>query len=292
MKLHGNAALSWTGRRRLAERVVVEGWTLTPAAAAAGVSVRCARKWVGRYPLEGPAGLARSLLAAAALANRTPEDRVRLIAAMRRLRLTAAEISEPLGMALSTVSGILTRLGLGRLGRLGLEQPLRCERSRPGELVHIDVKRLGRIEGGADKGAFASERRQRYNPAPSDLEGQAPPPGRLRIRARLRRRLQSSDLRGGPLRRTGRDSRRLPAPRARLLPSPRDQGRAPPDRQRRRLRLRPARARLPQARHQAQPDPSLPAPDKRQSRALHPHPRCGLGLRRDLPLKPGTHRRP
>jgi hypothetical protein len=66
MKLHGNAALSWTGRRRLAERVVVEGWTLTPAAAAAGVSVRCARKWVGRYPLEGPAGLARSLPAAAA----------------------------------------------------------------------------------------------------------------------------------------------------------------------------------------------------------------------------------
>jgi transposase len=57
MKLHGNAALSWSGRRRLAERVVVEGWTLTAAAAAAGVSVRCARKWVGRYRLEGKAGL-------------------------------------------------------------------------------------------------------------------------------------------------------------------------------------------------------------------------------------------
>ena len=71
--------------------------------------------------------------------------------ALRRLRFTAAEIAELLGMALSTVSGILTRLGLGRLGRLGLEQPVRYEHSRPGELLHIDVKRLGRIEGGAGK---------------------------------------------------------------------------------------------------------------------------------------------
>jgi len=57
MKLHRNAALSWQGRRRLAERVVVEGWTLKTAAEAAGVSVRCARKWVGRYRLEGASGL-------------------------------------------------------------------------------------------------------------------------------------------------------------------------------------------------------------------------------------------
>jgi transposase InsO family protein len=63
--------------------------------------------------------------------------------------MTAAEIAEVLGMALSTVSGILTRLGVGRLGLLGLEQPRRYERSRPGELVHVDVKKLGRIEGGA-----------------------------------------------------------------------------------------------------------------------------------------------
>ncbi len=57
MKLHGNAALSWSGRRRLARRVVVEGCTLTAAAEAAGVSVRCARKWVGRYRLDGELGL-------------------------------------------------------------------------------------------------------------------------------------------------------------------------------------------------------------------------------------------
>jgi transposase InsO family protein len=151
MRLHGNAALSWSGRRRLAERVVVEGWTLTAAAAAAGVSVRCARKWVGRYRAEGERGLQDRSSAPRRVANRTPAERIGVIVALRRLRFTAAEIAELLGMALSTVSGILTRFGLGRLGRLGLEQPVRYERARPGELVHVDVKKLGRIEGGAGK---------------------------------------------------------------------------------------------------------------------------------------------
>jgi transposase InsO family protein len=171
MKLHGNAALSWHGRRRLAERVVEQGWTLTAAAEAAGVSVRCARKWVRRYRLEGESGLRDRSSAPRRVANRTDPERVEAIATLRRLRFTAAEIAEALQMALSTVSGILSRLGMGRLGRLGLEPALRYERSRPGELLHIDVKRLGRIEGGAGKRAFGSPRRQRYNPTRTDLEG-------------------------------------------------------------------------------------------------------------------------
>src|SRR5215470_14650237 len=133
MDLHGNAALSWSGRRELARRVVERGWTMKAAAAAAGVSVRCARKWVGRYRAEGDAGLNDRSSAPARVANRTPADRVEVIVRLRKLRFTAAEIAETLGMALSTVSGILTRLGLGRLGRLGFEQPVRYERSRPGE---------------------------------------------------------------------------------------------------------------------------------------------------------------
>ena len=151
MKLHGNAALSWHGRRRLAERVVEQGWTLTAAAEAAGVSVRCARKWVARYREQGELGLRDRSSAPRRIANRTTQERVEAIMALRRLRFSAQEIAEALGMALSTVSGILRRVGMGRLGRLGLEQPVRYERSRPGELVHIDVKRLGRIEGGAGK---------------------------------------------------------------------------------------------------------------------------------------------
>src|SRR3954454_17904978 len=149
MKLHRNAALSWNGRRVLARRVVVERWTLTAAAEAAGVSVRCARKWVGRYRQAGERGLVDRSSAPRRVANRTPADRVAAIIALRKLRFTAAEIAETLGMALSTVSGILTASGMGRLGRIGLEQPLRYERSRPGELVHVDVKKLGRIQRGA-----------------------------------------------------------------------------------------------------------------------------------------------
>jgi transposase InsO family protein len=71
---------------------------------------------------------------------------VAVISKLRRLRMTAAEIAETLAMPLSTVSGILKRIGMGRLGRLGLEPAVRYERSRPGELVHIDIKKLGRID--------------------------------------------------------------------------------------------------------------------------------------------------
>ena len=147
MNLHANAALSWSGRRRLCELVVVDGFTIKAAAASMGVSVRCARKWVGRFRLDGAAGLRDRSSAPRRVANRTPQDRIEVIVKLRRLRFTAAEIAETLGMALSTVSGILTRIGLGRLGLLGLEQPIRYERSRPGELVHFDVKKLARVAG-------------------------------------------------------------------------------------------------------------------------------------------------
>jgi transposase InsO family protein len=151
MKLHANAALSLNGRRLLCRRVVDEGWRLTEAAAAAEVSLRCARKWVARYRAEGELGLFDRSSAATRVANRTPDDRVHAIVALRRLRFTGPEIAELFGMALSTVSGILTRIGMGKLGRIGLEPARRYERERPGELVHVDVKKLGRIQGGAGK---------------------------------------------------------------------------------------------------------------------------------------------
>ena len=169
MDLHGNAALSWSGRRELARRVVERGWTVAAAAAAAGVSVRCARKWVVRYRAGDRLLLDRSS-APRRVWNRTPEDRVAAIVKLRRLRMTAAEIAETLAMPLSTVSGILTRVGLGRLGRLGLEPPHRYERSRPGELVHIDVKKLGRIERGAGK-RWRDGARQHYTGSYTDRDG-------------------------------------------------------------------------------------------------------------------------
>jgi transposase InsO family protein len=145
MKLHANAALSLNRRRVLVERVLEREWTLTRAAEAAEVSVRCARKWVGRYLVEGERGLLDRSSAPHRQPTRTDEQRVAAIAALRRLRFTGPEIAEVLGMALSTVSGILCRIGMGKLGRLGLEPVERYERARPGELIHIDVKKLGRI---------------------------------------------------------------------------------------------------------------------------------------------------
>src|ERR1041385_2396652 len=101
MDLHANAALSWSRRRELARRVVDEGWTLKAAAEAAGVSVRCARKWASRYR-DGDVRLLDRSSAPRRVANQTPPERVALILALRRLRMTGAEIAETLRMPPST----------------------------------------------------------------------------------------------------------------------------------------------------------------------------------------------
>jgi transposase len=145
MKIHANARLSLKGRELLVERVEDAGWSLSAAAEAAGISDRTARKWIGRHRADGHDGLLDRCSAPKFVANRTDERRIEVIAALRRLRMTGAEIAETLEMALSTVSGILTRIGMGKLGRLGQEPAQRYERARPGELIHIDVKKLGRI---------------------------------------------------------------------------------------------------------------------------------------------------
>jgi transposase InsO family protein len=146
MKLHANAPLGPKGRAIMVRRVIEEKVALTEAAEAAGVSARTAGKWVRRYREEGEAGLHDRSSAPRRVHNATPADRVETIAALRRLRLTGPEIAETLEMATSTVSAVLKRIGLGKLSRLEPEEPVRrYERSRPGELIHIDVKKLGRI---------------------------------------------------------------------------------------------------------------------------------------------------
>jgi transposase InsO family protein len=149
MQLHANAALSLNQRRRMVGRVVEEGWSLTKAAEAAEVSERTCSKWVGRYRAQGEAGLRDRSSAPRHIPHRTPPERVEVIALLRRLRMTSTEIAECLGMALSTVSAVLKRIGLGKLNRLvPLEPPNRYERRHAGELLHIDVKKLGRIAQG------------------------------------------------------------------------------------------------------------------------------------------------
>jgi transposase InsO family protein len=144
--LHRNARTCPRSRRLLADRVRVEGWSLAAAAEAAGVSERTAWKWVDRYRREGEAGLEDRSSAPASVPSRTPAEREELIVALRELRFTSPEIAETLAMPLSTVGAVLARHGLGKLARPRPEEPANgYERPRPGELVHIDVKKLGRI---------------------------------------------------------------------------------------------------------------------------------------------------
>ena len=171
MKLHANAKLGPKGRLVICRRVIEQGWSLTEAAEAAGVSERTAGKWTRRYRAEGEAGLLDRSSAPRRVHNATPPERVEAIAALRHLRMTGPEIAEVLGMATSTVSAVLLRIGLGRLSRLDPPEPVRrYERSRPGELIHIDVKKLGRIVGGAGHRALGRDGRRR-NPTRRDGSG-------------------------------------------------------------------------------------------------------------------------
>ena len=170
MEVHAKAPLSPIGRRRVVDRVVCEGWSVTAAAAAAGVSERTLYRWLARFRAGGQVGLVDRPPVPRRVPRRTPADRVRAICALRRLRLTAAEIAERLSMPLSTVSAVLKREGLGKRSRLEPPEPLnRYERARPGELVHVDVKKLGRIHGGPGK--RVTGRRERWAPTRTDAAG-------------------------------------------------------------------------------------------------------------------------
>jgi transposase InsO family protein len=151
MKLHANARTCPKSRRLMVRRMEEDGWSLTQAAEAAGVSDRTARKWLARWRAEGELGLLDRSSAPKRIPHKLAAQTVAAVEALRRLRMTAAEIAEVLDVALSTVSLWLRRLGLGKRSRLEPpEPPNRYERSRPGELVHVDVKKLGRF-GAAGK---------------------------------------------------------------------------------------------------------------------------------------------
>lgn len=146
MRLHANATTCPKSRLLLCRRVIEQGWSRAEAAAAAGTSERTAAKWLARYRQEGAAGLRDRSSAPASSPKRVPDDRVMAIAGLRELRMTAAEIAEALSMPPSTVSAVLRRIGLGKRSALEpFEPPNRYERRHPGELVHIDIKKLGMI---------------------------------------------------------------------------------------------------------------------------------------------------
>lgn len=146
MTLHRNARTCPRSRRLLADRVLVEEWSLRDAAEAAGVSSRTAWKWVDRFRREGEQGLVDRPSTPSRVPSRTPLERERLIVVLRRLRFTGPEIAETLGMPVSTIGAVLDRHGLNRLPAGQPAEPsVSYQRERPGELLHIDVKKLGRI---------------------------------------------------------------------------------------------------------------------------------------------------
>jgi transposase InsO family protein len=173
MKLHGSARTCPKSRRLIVDRVLVERWSLTEAAEAAGVSDRTVSKWVRRFREEGEQGLLDRSSAPKRIPHRTPAERVEAIRALRKLRMTAAEIAELLGMALSTVSAWLKRIGLGKRSRLEpLEPANRYERRLPGELLHLDIKKLGRVRGAGHR-VIASRASQKKTRRDGRLTGVA-----------------------------------------------------------------------------------------------------------------------
>jgi len=147
MNVHKNARLTPSGRALLAERVM-RGWTVKSAAEAAGISVRTAHKWLGRHRLGGERRHCDRSSAPRRCPRRTSPQRVAQIEALRRQRMSGPQIARALGMARSTVGLLLRRLGLGRLSLLEPKPPVvRYEKAAPGELIHIDIKSLGKIDG-------------------------------------------------------------------------------------------------------------------------------------------------
>jgi leucine-zipper of insertion element IS481/Integrase core domain len=169
--LHRNAPLSETGRLRLARCVVDDGWSLRRAAERFQVSVTCAQRWAGRYRRHGAAGMVDRSSRPKRSPRRLPTRRERRIIALRVTRRWGpARIGAHLRMAPSTVYAVLRRYRLPRLTDLDratgapLRRPRRYERDHPGELVHVDIKKLGNIpDGGGHKvlGRAAGRRNRR-----------------------------------------------------------------------------------------------------------------------------------
>jgi transposase len=146
MNVHKNARLTPAGRALLARRMS-EGWTAQAAADAAGVSLRTARKWLGRHRRGGERRYDDRSSAPRRCPRKVSERHVAEIEQLRRRRMTGPAIAQALGMARSTVGAILRRLGLGRLAALEPKPAIvRYERAAPGEMIHLDIKKLGRFD--------------------------------------------------------------------------------------------------------------------------------------------------
>ena len=146
MNMHKNARLTPSGRALMVDRIDRQGWSVSRAAEACGVSERTAYTWLARS--RSGEGFEDRSCAPMTCPHRLGEDRLAGIERLRRERMSGPKIAQALGMPLSTVGAVLRRLGLGRLSALEPKPAVvRYERAAPGELIHLDIKTLGRISG-------------------------------------------------------------------------------------------------------------------------------------------------
>lgn len=145
MDIHKNARLTPHGRERLA-KMILGGQTPEAASEAAGVCPRTARKWRDRFEQEGQAGLQDRSSRPRRLRKPTPLEVIERIAGLRRQRMPGKEIAATVGVSPATVSRVLRRLGLNKLSALEPAEPVRrYEREQPGEMIHLDIKKLGKF---------------------------------------------------------------------------------------------------------------------------------------------------
>ena len=221
---HGNARLTVHGRRLLVDRVRGQGWPVAHAAKAMGVSRQCAHRWVARYDAEGDAGLEDRSSRPHRSPNRTaPEVEAAVVEARRKHRRGPDWLGPELGILPRTISRILRRHQVpylaecdpltGEVIRSSKTTSVRYERDRPGELIHVDVKKIGRIP---PRGRMASLG------TPSHHFWEETTAGRLRLCALSCRRPQPSRLFGDPPQRTRSHLRRIPGTSRPLLRRSRD----------------------------------------------------------------------
>ena len=283
MQVHGNAKLVPSTRLLLVRRVLEESWKVAEVAAAQGVSERTVYRWLACFRA-GDQRLTDRSSAPWRVPRRTPQAVEVLIERLRRLRMTSTRIAAELGMAVSTVGAVLARLGLNRLSRLEPPEPAnRYERRHPGELVHLDIKRLSRfvrpgwrLTGHGVPGSRRGQLRQGWEFVHVAVDDYS----RVAYVEILH------DERGQTC--VGFLERADHLVRSTRCPTP-----AGPHRQRPRLLLSDLHPGLcppsdPPAAH-----PALPTPHQRKSRTIHPDDAARLGLRGPLPdqrpTQPGPH---
>ena len=296
---HANAALTPRARLRLARLIVDQGWPIARAAERYDVSWRTAKKWADRYRAEGPAGMVDRSSRPHRQPNRTPAPVVRKIVHLRwKQRLGPVEIGDRLGMPSSTVHAVLVRCRLNRLTHIdrATGEPIRrYEHEHPGDLIHVDVKKLGKVPDGGGWRYVGRQQGERNRaatvagPAPRN-KWRNPLIGTCYLHTVIddHSRVAYVEAHDDETKETATDGA---AQRGRLVRRPRRHRPTGAVRQRQLLPVPPVARHLRRARHHPEEDPALPAADQRQDRTLPPHPGRGLGLQEVLQLRISPTRR-